>query len=246
MATEKPLFPITLNPSTDLSTSQYLFIKVDSSGEAALAGAGENAAGILQNKPNTTGSELEASIETLGISPIKLGGTVTAGGNIMSDSAGKGVAHTGTNAVLAIALESGVDGEEIACLLVTRTGAGLSSTYSILTIPIALANIADGDVLTTFTPGFAGNIQKISFAVGVPVTTAGDGTTLNIEIGTTNLTGGVVTLTSANCTPLGAVIDGTAITAANSFGDSDTISIEASSTTAFAEGDGYLLIVLSS
>lgn len=246
MATQTPLFPISLLPSADLSAKQFYFVKVDSSGEAALAGSGENAIGILQNKPNTTGSELTASIETLGISQVVLGGTVTAGGNLMSDAAGKAVAHTGTNAVLAIALESGVSGERISCILVTRTGAGLSSTYSIVSIPVKFANIADGDIVTTYTPGFAGAIQKISMLVTDPATTAAKLSTLNAEIGTTNLTGGVLALTSANMTPLGAVVDATAITAANIFTDSDTISIEATSTTAFVEGEGVLLIVLTS
>lgn len=112
----------------------------------------------------------------------------------------------------------------------------------ILTVPISLANVTAADVLTVFTPGFAGKIVSLDFAVGTPVTTAAKAATLNVEIGTTNLTGGTVALTSANCTPLGAVVAGAAITAANSFTATDTISIEAASVTAFAEGDGYLII----
>jgi hypothetical protein len=67
---------------------------------------------------------------------------------------------------------------------------------------------------------------------------------LNLEINAVNLTGGVISLTSANCTPLGAVIAGTAITANNTFGATDTISVEASSVTAFVEGEGVLLLTL--
>lgn len=122
-----------------------------------------------------------------------------------------------------------------------RLGGG---SRSILSLPIALAGVADGDVLTTFTPGFAGKIVKMDFAVTTKVTTASKATTLNAEIGTTNVTGGVIALTSANCTPLGAVVAGTAITAANSFTASDTVSIEASSTTAFSEGAGVLFVVV--
>lgn len=114
----------------------------------------------------------------------------------------------------------------------------------IVTIPITLSNVADGDVLTTLTPGFHGRIKSLDFAVGVPVTTAAKLSTLNAEIGTTNLTGGTVALTSANCTPLGKIVAGAAITAAAAFTNTDTISIEASSTTAFVEGDGYLLLTL--
>lgn len=110
------------------------------------------------------------------------------------------------------------------------------------TFQLDLASIADGDVITGFTPGFAGRIVDMDFIVNVPVTTGGDGTTLNAEIGTTNLTGGTITLTSANCTPQGAIIAASAITAGNHFDSSDTISVEASSTTAFAEGSGTLVI----
>lgn len=119
--------------------------------------------------------------------------------------------------------------------------------YSVVSIPINLASItAAGDVVTTWTPGFAGRIEKSAWIQGTPVTTAAKLASLNVEIGTTNVTGGVVALTSATCTPLGAVIAGTAITAANSFSATDTISIEASSVTAFSEGSGVLQLTISS
>ena len=115
---------------------------------------------------------------------------------------------------------------------------------SILAIPVKLAKVANGDVVTGYVPGFAGVIAKLSAVVVDPVTTADKGTTLNLEIGTTNLTGGVLTLTSANLATLGAKVDATAITANNTFGVADAISVEAASTTAFAEGEIVLLIVL--
>jgi hypothetical protein len=112
----------------------------------------------------------------------------------------------------------------------------------VISIPITLANVADGDVLTAYTPGFKGSIISVDFAVTTAVTTAAKASTLNIEIGTTNVTGGAVAITSAGATPLGAIIAGTAVTAANAFGATDTISIEAASTTTFVEGAGVLLI----
>lgn len=112
----------------------------------------------------------------------------------------------------------------------------------IMPIFINLAQLADGEVLTTFTPGFKGKILALDFLVEVAVTTASKLSSLNMEIGTTNLTGGVVALTSANCTPKGVEVAGTAVTAANAFSATDTISIEAASTTAFSEGSGWLLV----
>lgn len=241
MAYEDLIYNISLIASADLSAKQYYACKIDSNGQIALAGAGENAIGIIQNKP-TSGSIV--TVGTLGLSKAVYGGTVTAGQNLMSDSAGKLVTASGTNAVIAIALQGGSANEIHTVCLVTRTSTG-TNTKSVISIPITLATITDAvDVLTNFTPGFAGAITSVAFAVTVPVTTAAKATTLNLEIGTTNLTGGVVALTSANCTPLGAVIAGTAITANNTFGATDTISIEASSTTQFSEGAGVLLITL--
>lgn len=112
----------------------------------------------------------------------------------------------------------------------------------ILLLPIALAGVADGDVLTAFTLGHKFKILGVDFAVTTPVTTADKLSTLNLEIGSTDLTGGAVALTSANCTPLGAVVAGSAVTGANTGAAGDTISVEASSTTAFAEGAGVLIV----
>jgi hypothetical protein len=115
---------------------------------------------------------------------------------------------------------------------------------TIVSIPITLAKLADGDIVTTYTPGFNGRIKGLDFIVHDPVTTGSKASTLNAEIGTTNLTGGTVALTSANCTPLGKVVAGAAITAGAGFTKTDTISIEASSTTTFIEGTGVLVIKL--
>lgn len=114
----------------------------------------------------------------------------------------------------------------------------------IVSIPITLAELANGDVVTTYTPGFNGRVKALDFVTHDPVTTGAKLSTLNAEIGTTNITGGTVALTSAACTPLGKIVAGAAITALAGFKDTDTISIEAASTTTFIEGDGVLLIKL--
>lgn len=232
---------IALEAAADLSAKQYHAIKVDSNAKGAVSGAGEQAVGILQDDP--AAGEI-GTVMTLGISKAKYGASVTAGQNLASDANGKFVPATGNDAVICVALESGSADEIRSVLLVTRVSAG-ARTNSIMSIPVKLAKItAAGDVVTNYTPGFAGVIKKISFVVTDPVTTAAKAADLNLEIGSTNVTGGVVSLTSANCTPLGAVIDGSAITAGNAFDADDTISVEAANVTAFAEGEGVLLIVL--
>jgi len=121
-----------------------------------------------------------------------------------------------------------------------------TSVPVVVTLPITLSKLANGDIVTNWTPGFSGLIESIDFIVHDPATTAAKLSSLNLEIGTTNVTGGVVALTSDNCTPMGAKVAGTAITALNFFDADDTISLEAASTTAFVEGTGYLLIVVRS
>lgn len=118
-------------------------------------------------------------------------------------------------------------------------GVGIST----IALPINLASISgSGDVLTAFTPGYKFKILATTFAVTVPATTADKLATLNLEIGTTNVTGGEVALTSANCTPLGALVAGATVTAENTGAANATISVESSAVTAFVEGAGVLYI----
>lgn len=106
-----------------------------------------------------------------------------------------------------------------------------------------LAEIAaNGDLLTNYTIGHRFAIVGVDFQVCKPVTTAAKLASINLEIGTTDLTGGVVALTSALATPAGKQVAGSAVTAANTGTSTDTISIEASGVTAFSEGSGWLMV----
>lgn len=109
-------------------------------------------------------------------------------------------------------------------------------------IPIQLVNVTANGVITKLSPGVAGTIEYAEFVVTVPATTASKLATLTPNVSGTITTGGAVALTSANSTPLGANIAGSAITAANVLKQSDTLGITASGVTAFAEGAGYMNI----
>lgn len=123
-------------------------------------------------------------------------------------------------------------------------GLTLASTLGIYTVSFyfQLAHIADGDMLTSYAPSHAFKILAVNWRTQKAATTASKATTLNLEIGTTDLTGGVVALTSANCTPAGAAVAGSAVTDNNTGVTASSFSIEASSTTAFVEGTGWLLV----
>lgn len=109
-----------------------------------------------------------------------------------------------------------------------------------VTLSYLAATFANGDMATTWTPGFAGRIVDADAVCTAAVTTGAKAATLNLEIGTTNLTGGVITLSGTYA--LGAVVAATAITAANHFSATDTISLEASSVTTFIEGSFDIVI----
>lgn len=96
--------------------------------------------------------------------------------------------------------------------------------------------IADGDGLTGKpVPPFHGKIGAWRVITEVAVTTGAKGTTPNLEIGTTNVTGSesvAMTGTSAR----GVVLALGTPTAANKFAPGDTYSIEFASTTTYIEG----------
>lgn len=125
--------------------------------------------------------------------------------------------------------------------------ATLASTAGIstLSIPIQLASMTTSaaDLVTNLTLGYKFKILAASFTT----TTIGVGSSasqvINLEINSTNVTGGVVTITEASTDTLGEASAGTSITAANTGSASDTISIEvAASGTVFSAGAGVLFI----
>ncbi len=94
-------------------------------------------------------------------------------------------------------------------------------------------------------PGYAFKLLSLEFVT----TTLGTGTSasqvLNLEIGSTNVTGGALTILLADTDTLGKKTAATAITAANTGTSTDTLSIEvAAGGTAFTAGAGFLLIKL--
>lgn len=117
---------VSLPAAADLSAKQFYAIKVDSNGKAAVAGAGEFCAGILQNKP---GSGQAATVAYGGISKALAGGNITAGMTVAADAAGK----------LVNAAEATVNTSD--------TGAAADAVVSSNVVGIALASGVSGDVI---------------------------------------------------------------------------------------------------
>jgi hypothetical protein len=104
---------ITLVAAADLSAKQYYFVKLNSSGQAALcAAATDKPIGILQNAP-TAGQECEIVVS--GGSKIVAGATLDEGNSIGTDSAGKAAVYAqGTDTtkyVVGQALTAGATGD---------------------------------------------------------------------------------------------------------------------------------------
>lgn len=237
------------------------FVKIDSTAGKSFhviqsSASTDRSVGISQegthDTPGLSGSTAYAAaagqqLEVHGLGAqclLEIGGTVTHGDLLRPDSNGKGVSVDGTEAtdvyIAAQALENGISGDKIRVRVILLKQERQQYT---LALPIDLASITGaGDVLTNMTIGHSFKLISVDFFVTKPVTTAAKAATLNLEINTTNVTGGEVALTSANCTPLGVKVAGSAITAANTGNSSATLSVEAASVTAFVEGEGVLMI----
>lgn len=199
--------------------------------------AGQSIIGVLRNEPES-GEACE--IVESGIAKVILGGTVTRGDRLSVNSAGAFVTASGSGSIAGIALESGASGNIVSMLIEKKPVA-----FETLMFQVNLAAIPAGDVVTSYPLPGSGRIIGFRYVPTAVTTTAGDGMNLNLEIGTTNLTGGVLGLTSANTNTLGVVVEATAITGNNTYAPGALLSIEgATGAGAFAEGSGSLHIEL--
>lgn len=116
---------ITLPAGGDLSSSQYYFVKVNSSGQAVLCSAAtDKPIGVLQNDP---ASGEEASIVVVGGTKLVTNAACDEGTVVGTASSGKGapyVAGTDTTKYIvgSVILASGADGE-IATVIVNCASA---------------------------------------------------------------------------------------------------------------------------
>lgn len=94
LAPEVSEFDINLPVGSDLSTKQYLAVKL-SSGLLVLSGADEGSVGILQNKPNGSATVPVAGVvRTGGLSKWICGTAWSSEAPLSSDAAGKGAPQT--------------------------------------------------------------------------------------------------------------------------------------------------------
>jgi hypothetical protein len=140
------------------------------------------------------------------------------------------------------AMEGITAGSTATIEVLLATQANASHAYGAWCFHFNLDDIANGDLITSFVPHFAGTIVAIDAIATKAASTASKLATLNLEIGTTDVTGGVVSLTTAGLNAIGKAVAGTSITANNVFAADSAISLEASSVTAFVEGEIDVII----
>ena len=151
MAYEIPGQRITLIAAADMSAKRFYAISVDSAGKAAIVGANERIAGIIQDAPK---ADQAGAVVINGVSLAVYGGTVTAGADLITDSAGRLVAATGGagEVIVATALTGGAV-DEIGTVLLnqanTLTGSAVI-TYQVEDLD-AGADIADRPIFVVPT-----------------------------------------------------------------------------------------------
>ena len=116
MAFDNSLHEVNAVASADLSASQYCAVVDNSSGKAALAGAGLRADGILQDKP--TAADQACLVGIRGLSKAKAGAAFNAGVVLTPDASGKLVtAGTGDVPFATSREAAGADGDIVTVLV---------------------------------------------------------------------------------------------------------------------------------
>lgn len=109
--------------SAEITGGSFLAAKFDVNGGIVLAGAGENAIGILlADTPEdvAVGDNVTAQIKDIGL--WKVGAAVNPGDELTSDSNGKAVKAVAGNFITAVALEKATAADQIIKVQIVKSG----------------------------------------------------------------------------------------------------------------------------
>jgi hypothetical protein len=106
--------------ATTAIPSQFVFVKLDSNGQIVVAGSGQYAIGVCQDKPGA--GDPGAVCYPGDITKVLCGGSFAAGQDVGSDASGNAVAAVTAGAVLGMALSAGASGS-IATIIYQPKGA---------------------------------------------------------------------------------------------------------------------------
>ena len=109
--------------ATSAITSQFVFVKLDSSGQIVVCGSNGYAIGVCQDKPGA--GDPGAVCYPGDITKVLCGGSFAAGQDVQSDGSGNAVAAVTAGAVLGTALTAGVSGSLADIIYQPKGGTGV-------------------------------------------------------------------------------------------------------------------------
>ena len=101
----------TIIAGADLSTSQFIFVKLNATAAAVVVGAGEAAFGLLEVGAATGKA---CTVTKTGKVMVECSAAVTVGADVASAAGGKAIDAVATDVILGTAYETGVTGQIIA------------------------------------------------------------------------------------------------------------------------------------
>lgn len=230
-----------------LSTAGYVNKPTNTAGERMIGVA-------LETVDNSAGSagDKEIRVATDGLWNFAKTGTVTqanAGQNVYA-SDDQTITPTPNNNLVGKVSHVESVGDSISTIWydISQAAQSMSAESAngaqVYMIPVQLADFANAGIFKLAIP-YNFTLVSVGLRIGKPATTAAKLATLTAQISGVACTGGVISATSANCTPAGALVAGTAITALNTGVAGATIEINPSAVTAFVEGDGWIEAVVA-
>lgn len=245
---EIPTEVIGLIATSSLAAKQYCGVKLDSNGQIVICGDGESALGVLQDTP---GAGEIGRVMTLGVTFAKAGDAITAGSNVAMDANGEFVTAGGGDAVIGVALATAAHNDIFPVFLSVKSSTGttgITAGYAWASFPVTLSNLDNSNIVTGFTTGFTGKIDKIQYICETPTSdSVSCNCSISATIGGVATTGGVLSLNvgAAGTDPdtKGKIINATDITAANDVVAGSLINLVVADTSnPFTTGSGVVMV----
>jgi hypothetical protein len=242
MYTMKAASSIATSDTTDYTGKMYRAVYIDSAGRAALGTTATPSMGILQSNPRAV--DEVCSVMTTGKSFYVVGtGGNTAGWALMADTDGSLIHATGTNPIVGVAMVTNSVGE-IGEVLLDNKGPCLGQSAGLpmiqaVRIPLSKLLVTDGAVVTGIPVPAAGTLTGIHMVIEAPCSVAGKSGSLTVTSSAGAVSGGVLSLTSANCGQAGAVaaVASTAVSGGGTLATTTTLGLTWAHVTQFTAQD---------
>ena len=244
-AGDMPIGDFTYPVTADLSSYQFCAVYLNGTTLAACTAGTMAMLGVLQDNPNGSSKATVGSVRELGHSKCWVDGSAILAGSPLKPTTGGQLALSSspsTESVVAIALEANSSTSSIIEVALTNrilTSGATRSGHLVFSVPMVNLGVAGGAVnaVTTAPFGFTGIVTNM-FVIPSKVASTSGATVLTATINATPITTLACTCTNVNLKVLGTAISGTAATAANSFGPTDTLTIISTSSATFSGDTG--------